>query len=70
MAPPSQELEPPAIPGRFTDDWAKALEKTLKVPIGKESDWACDHKLFEFFQVEASLESYETLADAASRGFW
>jgi hypothetical protein len=65
-----QFLQDEAKSANKADDWAKALEKTLKVPIGKESDWACDHKLFEFFQVEASLGAHETLADAASRGFW
>ena len=65
-----QLLQDQAQIARKADGWAKALEKTLKVPINKESDWACDHKLFEFFQAEARLEPHQTLSDAARQGFW
>jgi hypothetical protein len=65
-----QFLQDQARVAKTAEAWRKALGKELKVPVSKESDWACDHKLYEFFQMEAKLPSHERLSDAAARGFW
>jgi hypothetical protein len=65
-----QLLEDQAQTAKSAEDWTKGLEMTLKVPGSKESDWACDPKLFEFFQAEGKMASRERLSAAAALGFW
>ncbi|WP_160107146.1 KAP family P-loop NTPase fold protein [Pseudomonas izuensis] len=50
--------------------WREALKTDLKVPIESDDDWACDAKLFEFFQEEYLLDERKRLSNAAARGFW
>lgn len=51
-------------------EWRDILHSDLKVPIGSDSDWACDTKLFEFFKAEAAIPQGRRLSDAVMRGFW
>lgn len=57
--------------GQTATDWRQALKDDLSVPIeAEDNDWACDPKLYEFFQAEAGLGAGLKLSDAAARGFW
>jgi hypothetical protein len=65
-----QVLQDRARADKTPTAWAKSLARRLNVPASKESDWACDPKLFEFFRAEARLPVRERLSSAAARGFW
>jgi len=56
--------------GQTPEKWRETLKKDLSVPIEAEDDWACDPKLYEFFQAESKLGNGSKLSDAALSGFW
>ena len=65
-----RKLELTATTSANSDDWKKTLGTDLLVPTESEADWACDPKLFEFFQSEGKQSDERRLSAAAARGFW
>jgi hypothetical protein len=65
-----QFLEEAAHEVNAVAEWSKKIAHYLHLPDDKPSDWACDPKLFEFFQKEAGLDQDDRLSVAAHHGFW